>query len=721
MFKTILISLILAGGALSSIAQVKLLKGSVRSSNNEPIAYANVYIEGTTDGVSTDENGIFNLETEAKGTLTLIVSLIGYKTFSKKADVSELNNLSVILQEETKNLKEIVISAGNFNLKGTSNIEGHTAIDLVTAGGSEGDLYKAIKLLPGVQTSGVDGKMQVRGGSSHESQTYIDDMHVMVPYNTMPNNTGARGKQSMFIFETINFSTGGYSPEYSQSLSSILPMETKDESKLTKIGSGISSIGPNVGGTKSWKNASTSFETAYTNIGPYTKLVFPNERKDWSKYYQMVTVQNQTRFTLQDNAILKFYLSYDKTNFEKRETKPFIKEQRLMDLDENNAYLNTTFKKRTYSGIIFFAGAAYSWNNKEYKNANNLGDKYKALENELHLKTKFDKRFSKLYKLGGGVETMIRKHNMTYTDTSHINRDINYSVNGMYVTNDFNLMHCLLLNVSGRLEYASLDKSWAVLPRIALNYNPLNDIILSASIGRYQQTTSNSYLVYNKHLAQEKTTQFILSAKNNITNYRVFNFEAYYKKYDKLTTYRKDIYTSVGKGYSWGIDLLYKDGFVIRKGQSLEYMLTYSYNDTKRKFGKYTDKIEPNFVTKHNSSISLKYWNNSIKSLIGIASRFTSGRTYHDPNKQGIMNSRTTPFNTVDISWSFLAHKKLIIFASASNIFGRDNIYGYQYNSVPDTSGKFVRIPIKSYQKQFFFIGFFFNFGKNVAYDVSNF
>lgn len=716
-----LIFLTLGSGHLTLTAQTKHLRGKVIDSKKEPIPFANVYIEGTTDGCSTDEEGLFNLETAIKGTVTLKTSLIGYKTFSKKVEISELNELTITLEENSKNLKEVIISAGNFNIKGNANLDGHTAVDLVTSGGSEGDLYKSIELLPGVQTSGVDGKMQVRGGSSRESQTYIDGMHVMVPYNTMPNNVAVRGKQSMFIFETINFSSGGYSPEYSQSLSSILPMETKDESKRTKIGSGITSVGPSIGGTKSWEKVSTSFNIIQTNIKSYTKLLYPSKKNDWSKYYQTLNMQSQTRFMLQEKAVLKFYASFDKTKFAKWETKPFLDERRNMYLDEKNAYINSTFKKKTKNGLNYFMGAAYSWNNKKIISANTLNDEHTTLESELHLKTKFEKRFSELYKLGGGVENLTRNLDMKYTDTISINRDIDYSVNGMYLTNDFNITPQIVVNVSSRLEYTTLDKSWAVLPRVAINYNPKNDIVLSTSIGRYQQSASNDYLIYNKHLAQEETTQFILSAKNNITNYRVFNIEMYYKKYDKLSTYNNLIYDSDGKGYSRGIDILYKDGFSISKGQTFEYMLTYSFNDTKRKFGEYREEIEPNFVTKHNASTSLKYWNGTIKSIIGLASRFSSGRTYHDPNKSGIMNSRTSPYNTVDISWTFLAHKKLIIFASASNIFGRNNVFNYQYNKIPSINGDYSRVPIRSYQKQFFFIGFFVSLGKNVAYDVSSF
>ncbi|MDR1090329.1 MAG: TonB-dependent receptor [Prevotella sp.] len=700
-------------------AQTSHIKGVVQDDKKNPVAYANIYIEGTIDGTSSEEDGSFILETTAKGTVTLKASFVGYKTYSITEDISKLNNLTIVLKEDLTNLKEVVISAGNYQLKGT-NMEKTNAVELVTTAGSEGDLYKSIALLPGMQIGGTDGKLQVRGGSSHESQTYIDEMHVMKAYTSMPANTGSRSVFSPFIFETINFSTGGYSSEYSQSLSSVLPLYTKDESPVTKTGVSLTSVGAGSGGTKAWNKGSVSFEMNYTNLAPYSKLLFPSEKPEWDKYYQGLQASNQIRLELGDKTYLKTFFSYNKTAFKKKETGLFDNIQRGTDFDEDNLYLNSTFNKKFKSGVNYFAGAAFSWNRQDIKNAKVLNDAFKSNETELHLKTKASKRYSSLYKLGAGMESLIKGYEITYKSDGDIDRKVNHSINGLFVTNDFNLTYNLLLNVSSRLEYTTLDKSWAVLPRIALNYN-IKDITLSGAIGKYQQTTDNDYLIYNEHLAQENTTQYVLSAQNAITQFRVFRIEAYYKKYNKLTTLHNGVYQSGGDGYSKGVDLLYKDGIITGKGQMFEYMLGYSFNDSKRKYLDYPEKVTPPYLTKHNASIVLKYSNQKLKSIFGLTNRFAGGRPYNDPNKEGTMNSKTPVYNTLDFSWTILAHKKLIIYASASNILGRDNIYGYNYNPVPTAQGKYESKPVKMYQKQFFFIGFFISLSGKAAYDVSSF
>lgn len=50
------------------------ISGKVVDEKNQPIAGANIFIEGTYDGTLTSENGNFEFKTSEKGTKTLIVA-----------------------------------------------------------------------------------------------------------------------------------------------------------------------------------------------------------------------------------------------------------------------------------------------------------------------------------------------------------------------------------------------------------------------------------------------------------------------------------------------------------------------------------------------------------------------------------------------------------------------------------------------------------------------
>lgn len=74
-------------------------------------------------------------------------------------------------------------------------------VELVTVGGANGDLYKALQTLPGTQVQGETGELLVRGGGSYETQTFIDGMHVLNPYTSNGINTPARSRYSTFMFQ----------------------------------------------------------------------------------------------------------------------------------------------------------------------------------------------------------------------------------------------------------------------------------------------------------------------------------------------------------------------------------------------------------------------------------------------------------------------------------------------------------------------------------------
>lgn len=389
-----------------------------------------------------------------------------------------------------------------------------------------------------------------------------------------------------------------------------------------------------------------------------------------------------------------------------------------MDFEENNLYLNTTFRTRTQSRINYFAGVAYGWFERNINGALVAGDRFRERESELHIKSKADKRFSNLYKLEFGAESFVKSYNLNYRDTESVNPKIEHNITGLYISNDLNPVNNLLLNASVRGEYSSSNSSFAILPRIAISYN-LKELILSGVVGRYQQTSSREYLIYNKRLSNERNWQYQVGLYYQKRS-KVFRAELYYKDYEKLTDKRADHrYGSDGYGYSRGIDLFFNDRELFK---NWDYILSYTFNDSKRKYLDYPKRVQPHYVTRHNASISIRYTNfTDLRSIIGVSYRWASGRPYNNPNEDRFMEGRTSHFHTLDISWTILAHKNLIIYASVSNILNRKNIYGYNYDTHKNSNGLYDRKPVTLEQPQSFYIGFFITLGKNAAYETSHF
>lgn len=104
----------------SMIAQTKV-SGIVVDENNDPIPFANVYFKNSTEGVITNDNGRFYLESQ-KSYGVLVVSFIGYTAQDVKLEKSVTYNMKVTLTEG-ETLREVVLVSGKLSKKNNPAID----------------------------------------------------------------------------------------------------------------------------------------------------------------------------------------------------------------------------------------------------------------------------------------------------------------------------------------------------------------------------------------------------------------------------------------------------------------------------------------------------------------------------------------------------------------------------------------------------------------------
>jgi len=179
------------------------ISGVITENNETPIFGANVYLEGTYDGASTDIDGSFSFKTSETGEQTLIISFVSFESFKMLADVTQLKNLIVKLREDVNSLETVVISAGTFEASDNSKISVLKPLDVVTTASALGDYIGALQTLPGTTTVAEDGRLFVRGGDAEETQIFIDGIRVFTPYTPTTNNVPTRGRYSPFLFDGI--------------------------------------------------------------------------------------------------------------------------------------------------------------------------------------------------------------------------------------------------------------------------------------------------------------------------------------------------------------------------------------------------------------------------------------------------------------------------------------------------------------------------------------
>jgi hypothetical protein len=96
---------------LSALSQ-KLLRGQViDGQKNKPVPFASVFLNNTSVGTKTNEQGMFELNIP-DGKYELIVSSVGYETYNQTIVAKEINEtISINLKVKAPELESIIIEA----------------------------------------------------------------------------------------------------------------------------------------------------------------------------------------------------------------------------------------------------------------------------------------------------------------------------------------------------------------------------------------------------------------------------------------------------------------------------------------------------------------------------------------------------------------------------------------------------------------------------------
>lgn len=681
------------------------IKGKVQDNKGQPLPGANVYLEGTYDGTVSDELGNFSFETTAKGSQILVITFLSYETIAQPVNIESYQPGTFKLRESINTLDAVVISAGTFAAGDNSKVTALKPLDIVTTAGSAGNIIAALQTLPGTQTVGEDGRLFVRGGEANETQTFVDGIRVAQPYGATTNNLPTRGRFSPFLFKGITFSTGGYSAEFGEALSSVLLLNTIEEPEQEQTDIALMTVGVGLGNTQKWEKSSLSFNANYINLKPYQWVVPQNV--DWNKPVQALSGETVYRYKF-NTGMLKVYAAFDHSDFDINQDDINEPDPVRVALTNNNFYLNSSYKGTLGNNWTVQTGLSYGYS---YTDIQPAGNEVNDKENSSHIKLKLRKSFNNRFKLSFGADYFITdfKENYSEPDGFIFNSGYNNSIAATYAEADVFFSKNLALKAGVRGSYSEILNESVVEPRISLAYKAGKKGQFSFAYGDFHQTPISDYLKYFKNFEYEKTSHYILNYMFNDDG-RMFRAEAYYKDYDNLIKYNTDmpvynsVYSNGGKGYAKGLDFFWRDSNTIK---NLDYWVSYSFIDTKRNYKNYEYSVTPGYVAKHNFSIVTKYWINDLRSQLGVTYSYNSGRPYDNPNEAQFMNSMTKSYNNLSVSWAWLLSPQKILYFSVSNVAGSKNVFGYNYADTPDLNGQFARQAITQPADRFFFVGFF--------------
>ena len=683
------------------------ISGKVVDEKGKPVAGANVFIEGTYDGASSNETGNFSFTTTVKGNQTLVVSFLIYETSKTVIDVANFQNKTIKLRESVTSLDAVVITAGTLEAGDKARVSVLKPLDIVTTPGSAGNIIAALQTLPGTQTVGEDGRLFVRGGEANETQTFVDGIRVAQPYGASTNNVPTRGRFSPFLFSGMSFSTGGYSAEYGEALSSVLLLNTQDEPDQNKTEISLMTVGLGIGNTQKWKKSSLSVNANYLNLAPYQAAIPQNV--DWNSPFQSLSGETVYRYNF-NNGILKVYAAFDSSKFDINQESINSADKIRVDLNNNNFYLNSSYKGVFGNNWQITSGLSYGYSNNKI---NLDSDKVANDENAAHLKLKLRKSFSERVKLSFGADYFVTQFNEDFNENSGSVFTNGYDSNiaAIYTEADIFFSKKWAAKVGIRASNIDLLNETAISPRISFAYKMAKNSQFSFAYGDFTQTPNAEYIKYssNNQFESEKASHYILNFQYN-KNGKTFRAETYYKdyrnlvKFDTETARYNSVFDNSGLGYAKGLDLFWRNGKSIK---NLEYWVSYSYIDTERDYKNFSSQVTPSFVADHSLSIVTKYWINDWKSQIGFTNSYSSGRPYNNPNETKFMNGKTKSYNSLSFNWAYLLSQQKILYFSVSNVLGSQNVFGYEYANNPDNTGFYNRKEIIPTADRFFFVGFF--------------
>ncbi len=697
------------------------LTGRVTDQKGHALPGANVFLRGTYDGANTDSTGHFRFTSARKDTATLLVSYIGYEPVSQKITFSRNAPLTIRLTEAANELNTVVITAGSFEASDEKRMTMLKPLDIVTTAGAGADITAAMNLLPGTQRVGEQEGLFVRGGSNAEAKVVIDGMIVQNPYFSSLPDVQSRGRFQPFMFKGTSFSTGGYSAQYGQALSSVLLLNTTDKTQNEGLGLSLNLASAAISYDHAGEKSAVSATGYYGNLKPLFALVPQNI--DWTHVPEFAGTSLTYRLKPTKTGMLKFYGMYSDSKLGMNFLDPASENAKTALQQHNrNFFTTSTYTDSWKEGKwLLNSGLSYSYDTDATTYSGiDFGRSSERVQGRVVLTRLLASNNSLLF----GAEA----HAVTLKNAVQgINHVLHDNYGAIFVESQTYLSRNLAVQIGIRGEYSSAINRFNLAPRLSMAYKTGLYSQVSLAYGQFYQTPDYRYLYLNTSLNFERADHLILNYQV-IKNKRTFRVEAFHKNYAQLIReftgqpgspagFDANPYRfpwgrtdNTGNGYAQGFDVFWRDQKTVK---GLDYWITYSYVDTKRLFQQYVVAATPTFISNHNISLITKRYFEKISTNLAFTYTISSGRPYYNPNRdgegdKGFLSDRTPTVNNLSFSASHITRIKknlVILYASVDNILNTQNVFTYRYTPNRDGGPSKTRYAVGPQSYRSFFLG----------------
>lgn len=310
------IIIVLLALSFHGFADMVTLSGYLKDkANGEGLIGATVYIPQLKTGVITNPYGFYSI-TVPQGDYSVSFSFIGYQTQSPLIKLNDSKQLNVMLEEDSKQIDEVVITGEkkNRNVESIQMSMDKVQVKMIKKLPSfmgEVDIIKSITLLPGIQNGGEGSSgLYVRGGGPDENLMILDEAPVY-------NASHLLGFFSVFnsdAIKDVQVYKGGIPAQYGGKASSVIDIRMKDgNSQQLGMSGGIGNIssrltveGPII--KDKWSFILSGRRTYADYIG---KLIGLEQLKDNQLYFYDLNLKTNVEINDKNRIYLSAYTGDD--------------------------------------------------------------------------------------------------------------------------------------------------------------------------------------------------------------------------------------------------------------------------------------------------------------------------------------------------------------------------------------------------------------------------
>ncbi|HEX8332648.1 MAG TPA: TonB-dependent receptor [Segetibacter sp.] len=698
-----------------------VITGMVTTTKNEPLEGVNISIKGSYFGTTSAKDGSFSLSVPDTSTRILTFSFIGYKILDMRVAISSISkHLSAQLREEPSEMEAVVIAAGTFEASDKKKATALKSLDVVTTAGKQADITTAFKTLPGAQQIGEQEGLFVRGGTGAETKVFIDGMMVANPFYSSVPDIAQRSRFSPLLFKGMAFSTGGYSAQYGQALSSALILESIDLPTRSELNLIISSPQLSILSQRlnKKKNGSLGANVNYANLAPYFSVV--PQKYHYTKPSEALNTDLNWRQKVRSGIIKVYaYGNLNKVGFER----PGLEFPPLSEhffISNKNFYSNATYAGKLKHNWQLYTGASVSYNADNIKMRTGKVDTtlYSFLpqitNQTSQIKFVLSKNFLGLTKLHVGSELQSLIDKVEAKDSISL-REIKDTYAAAFIESDVYFTTRFVSKMGIRYEHSSLLNKGVISPRLSFAYKLNSCSQFSFAYGKFYQKPETNHLFRTPSLNFSNSSHYILNYQS-VFKGQTLRIETFYKDYKALVTIEPANAFRLkndGTGYAKGVEVFWRD---MKNIKDLDYWISYTFLDTKRKHLDYPFKTQPSFSAKHTVSVVAKVWVNSISTHFSSTYSFATGRPFYNPNlsRENFMSEKTMNFNSLGLQANYLKRfgkVNAVLIANVSNALGSNQVFGYRYSGKINSRGEYAREEITPMAKRVIFLGMYLSIG----------